>query len=61
VELLDRIFDRRQQVDQAAVVETKGLGPGMASVAERQKEFDMSRSTSAPQRRGQGKRLFKVG
>ena len=61
LELPYRIFDRRQQVDQAAVVENKRLGPVLAYIAERQKELDMSRSNSAPRRRGQGKSLFKVG
>ena len=56
-----RIFDRRQRVNQAAVVENKRLGPVLAYIAERQKELDMSRSNSAPRRRGQGKGLFKVG
>jgi hypothetical protein len=61
LELPYRTFDRRQQVDQAAVVENKRLGPVLAYIAERQKELDMSRSNSAPRRRGQGKSLFKVG
>ena len=61
LELPYRPFDRRQQVDQAAVVENKRLGPVLAYIAERQKELDMSRSNSAPRRRGQGKSLFKVG
>jgi hypothetical protein len=56
-----RIFDRRQRVNQAAVVENKRLGPVLAYIAERQKELDMSRSNSALRRRGQGKGLFKVG
>src|SRR5215212_9019875 len=37
LELPYRIFDRRQQVDQAAVVENKRLGPVLAYIAERQK------------------------
>jgi Winged helix-turn helix len=61
LELPYRIFDRRQQVDQAAVVENKRLGPVLAYIAERQKELDMSRSRKAPRRRGQAKSLFKVG
>jgi hypothetical protein len=61
LELPYRPFDRRQQVEQAAVVENKRLGPVLAYIAERQKELDMSRSNSAPRRRGQGKSLFKVG
>ena len=43
LELPYRTFDRRQQVDQAAVVENKRLGPVLAYIAERQKELDMSR------------------
>ncbi|EIM30264.1 ISNCY family transposase [Microvirga lotononidis] len=47
LELPYRPFDRRQQVDQAAVVENKRLGPVLAYIAERQKELDMSRSRKA--------------
>jgi Winged helix-turn helix len=61
IELPYRIFDRRQQVNQAAIVENKRLGPVLAYIAERQKELDMSRSRKAPRRRGQPKSLFKVG
>ena len=61
LELPYRIFDRRQQVDQAAIVENKRLGPVLAYIAERQKELDMSRSRKAARRRGQPKSLFKVG
>ena len=46
LELPYRPFDRRQQVDQAAVVENKRLGPVLAYIAERQKELDISRRTS---------------
>lgn len=60
-ELPYRTFDRRQQVNQAAVVENKRLGPVLAYIAERQKELDMGRSKKAPRRRGQGPSLFKVG
>jgi hypothetical protein len=61
LELPYRPFDRCQQVDQAAVVENKRLGPVPAHIAERQKELDMSRSRKAPRRRGQAKSLFKMG
>src|SRR3954454_2081627 len=60
-ELPYRTFDRRPQVNQGAIVENKRLGPVLAYIAERQKQLDMSRSNSAPRRRGQGKSLFKVG
>ena len=60
-ELPYRTFDQRQQVNQAAVVENKRLGPVLAYIAERQKELDMGRSKKAPRRRGQAKSLFKVG
>lgn len=60
-ELPYRTFDRRPQVNQGAIVENKRLGPVLAYIAERQKELDMSRSNSAPRRRGQAKSLFKVG
>ena len=56
-----RIFDKIRQVDQAAIVENKRLGPVLAYIAERQSQMDMSRSQKAPRRRGQGKSLFKVG
>ena len=60
-ELPYRVFDKRQQVNQAAVVDNKRLGPVLAYIAERQKELDMSRSRRAPRRRGQAARLFKAG
>ena len=61
LELPYRTFDRRQQMNQAAVVENKRLGPILAYIAERQKELDMGRSKKAPRRRGQGPSMFKVG
>jgi winged helix-turn helix protein len=60
-ELPYRVFDKRQRVNQAAIVENKRLGPVLAYIAERQKELDMSRSKRAPSRRGQAAGLFKVG
>ena len=54
LELPYRTFDKRQRVNQAAVVENKRLGPVLAYIAERQKELDMGRSKKAPSRRGQG-------
>ncbi len=56
-----KIFDKLRQVDQAAIVENKRLGPILAMIAEQQKQMDMKRSNKAPRRRGQGKSLFKVG
>ena len=56
-----RTFDRLQQVDQAAIVENKRLGPVLAYIAERQKELDMTRSNKAPRRRGQRNHMFKIG
>jgi hypothetical protein len=61
LELPYRTFDRRQQMNQAAVVENKRLGPILAYIAERQKELDMGGSKKAPRRRGQGPSMFKVG
>jgi hypothetical protein len=61
LELPYRTFDKRQRVNQAAVVENKRLGPVLAFIAERQKERDLGRSKKAPRRRGQGPSLFKVG
>src|SRR4051795_9587828 len=60
-ELPYRVFDKRQRVNQAAIVENKRLRPVLAYIAERQKELDMSRSKRAPSRRGQAAGLFKVG
>jgi hypothetical protein len=60
-ELPYRTFDHRPQVNQGAIVENERLGPVLAYIAERQKELDMSRSKSAPRRRGQAKSLFKAG
>ena len=56
VDLPYRTFDKRPQVNQAAIVENKGARP-----AEQQKKLDMSRSAKAPRRRGQKNHIFKVG
>jgi hypothetical protein len=56
-----RTFDKVRQVDQAAIVENKRLGPVLAYIAEQQKLLDTSRSQKAPRRRGQGPNLFKAG
>jgi hypothetical protein len=56
-----RTFDKVRQVDQAAIVENKRLGPLLAYIAERQQQMNMSRSQKAPRRPGQGQSLFKVG
>lgn len=61
VELPYRTFDKRPQVNQAAIVENKRLGPILAYIAEQQKQLDMSRSAKAPRRRGQKNHIFKVG
>src|SRR3954451_83720 len=61
VDLPYRTFDKRPQVNQAAIVENKRLGPVLAYIAEMQKELDMSRSAKAPRRRGQRNHMFKVG
>lgn len=60
-ELPYRTFDKLQQVDQAAIVENKRLGPVLAYIAEQQQLRDEGRSKKAPRRRGQGKNLFRVG
>ena len=49
------------QVNQAAIVENKRLGPILAYIAEQQKKLDMSRSAKAPRQRGQKNHMFKVG
>jgi hypothetical protein len=61
VDLRYRTFDKRPQVNQAAIVENKRLGPVLAYIAEKQKELDMSRSAKAPRRRGQRNHMFKAG
>ena len=61
VDLPYRTFDKRPQVNQAAIVENKRLGPILAYIAEQQKKLDMSRSAKAPRRRGQKNHIFKVG
>jgi homeodomain-containing protein len=61
IDLPYRTFDKLQQVNQAAVVENKRLGPVLAYIAERQKDCDMRRSKKAPRRQGQRDHLFKVG
>jgi hypothetical protein len=61
VDLPYRTFDKRAQVNQAAIVDNKRLGPVLAYIAEKQKELDMSRSTKAPRRRGQNNHMFKLG
>jgi hypothetical protein len=49
------------QVDQAAIVENKRLGPILAFIAEQQKLSPTTRGGNAPRRRGQGKSIFKAG
>ena len=61
VDLPYRTFDKRPQVNQAAIVENKRLGPILAYIAEQQKQLDMSRSAKAPRRRGQKNHMFKIG
>ena len=61
VDLPYRTFDKRPQVNQAAIVENKRLGPVLAYISQKQKELDMSRSAKAPRRRGQSNHMFKVG
>lgn len=56
-----RTFDKRPQVNPAAIVENKRLGPILAYIVEQQKQLDMSRSAKAPRRRGQKNHMFKVG
>jgi hypothetical protein len=52
IDLPYRTFDKWPQVDQAAIVENKRLGPILAYIAEKQEELDMSRSakTAPPSR-----------
>lgn len=61
VNLPCRTFDKRPQINQAAIVENKRLGPILANIAEQQKQLDMSRSSKSPRRRGRKNHMFKVG
>src|ERR1700757_1171371 len=61
VDLAYRTFDKRPQVNQAAIVENKRLGPILAYIAEKQRRRGPERR-SGPRRRDQrDARLFKVG
>src|SRR4029078_4325470 len=61
LELPYRTFDKRQRVNQAAVVENKRWGLVLPYTAERKRERDLGRRKKAPRGRGQGPSLFKVG
>ena len=63
VQLAYRVFDKIQQVDQAAIIENKRLGAALAFIREQQLRREPERrSTKAPRRRDQrDARLFKVG
>src|SRR5919199_452249 len=61
VDLPDRTFDKLQQVNQAAVVENKRLGPVLTYIAEQQKDCEMRRSKKAPRRQGQRHHMFEAG
>jgi hypothetical protein len=61
VELAYRIFDKLQQVSQAAIVENKHLGAVLAQIRDHQLETAEPRSRSAPRRRDQADHRFKVG
>ena len=62
VDLPYRTFDRRQRVDQAAIVENKRLGEVLAYIAEKQQDLEMTRSRKAPRRQGQTSRdLSRMG
>lgn len=62
VDLPYRSFDRRQKVDQAAIVENKRLGEVLAYIAEKQQDLEMTRSRKAPRRQGQTSRgLSRMG
>jgi hypothetical protein len=62
-QLAYRVFDKIQQVDQAAIIENKRLGAALAFIREQQLRREPERrSTKAPRRRDQrDARLFKVG
>jgi hypothetical protein len=63
LQLAYRVFDKIQQVDQAAIIENKRLGAALAFIREQQLRREPERrSTKAPRRRDQrDARLFKVG
>ena len=61
-DLLYRVFDKLQKVDQAAIVENKRLGAVLSYIATRQQENEESRSKRAPRRQGQAaKHMFRPG
>ena len=63
LQLAYRVFDKIQQVDQAAIIENKRLGAALAFIREPQLRREPERrSMKAPRRRDQrDARLFKVG
>lgn len=54
-------FDKRPQINPAAVVDNKRLGAVLSYISQKQAELDMSRSKKAPKRRGQAANIFKTG
>jgi hypothetical protein len=52
-DLPNRVSDKLQKVDQAAIVENKRLGAVLSYIATRQQESEESRSQHAPRRQGQ--------
>lgn len=53
-----RTFDKIREVNRAAIVENKRLGPVLEMIAEKQKHRQVTRSKRTPKRRGQGKNIF---
>lgn len=53
-----RTFDKRPQINPAAVVDNKRLGAVLSYISQKQAELDMSRCKKAPRRRGQVANIF---
>ena len=56
-----RTFDKIREVNRAAIVENKRLGPILEMIAEQQKERKVTRSQRTPRQRGQGENIFQNG
>lgn len=58
VSLPYRTFDKIREINRAAIVENKRLGPVLEMIAEQQKQRQVTRSKRTPKRRGLGKNMF---
>jgi len=58
VKLLYKTFDKIREVNRAAIVENKRLGPALKMAASMQAEREIKRSQRTPRRQGQDKNMF---